>query len=488
MKTNQMYKHSALLLRMYLLSLVLALGACASQPLFKKVGPEFNVNTLRDSPSSTQAKKWFAALPAPHGASTASMAMWWSQLNDSVLDDLIASAQIQSPSISASLLRVQQARNGMAQVDAGKLPSLDASLGTSRSAFTFGGPVALRTQTQAQLLANWEIDLFGAKARETEAAAARIAARAADWHDSRVTVAAETANAYVQYRFCEQQIKVLEADSKSRDETSRLTEVAAKAGFQPMSSAAVLRASAADARRRLITQKAECQIALKGMVALTAMDEAALIKKLQPKTAILPTLKTFDVPDIPANILLQRPDIASAEFEVAAASADIGVSESAKYPRLSLSGSITPLRLMSGGNSLNATTWSIGPALSIPLFDGGRRAANSELSKQVYANAEHSYRSRVRQAVREVEEALVRIELAANRKADTETAARGFKEAFQAAQSKWQVGIGNLLELEDARRQQLAADVETGILQRDLMLAWIGLYRAAGGGWDSSTK
>jgi outer membrane protein, multidrug efflux system len=207
---------------------------------------------------------------------------------------------------------------------------------------------------------------------------------------------------------------------------------------------------------------------------------------LKAGSAQLPALKTFDIAAIPANVLSQRPDLMAAEFDVASASADIGVAEAANYPRLSLAGSIAPVRFASGGTVVNANTWSIGPSLSLPLFDGGARAASLELAKQSYAIAERLYRAKARQAVKEVEDSLVRIQVASDRQVDTDIAAKGFKDALSAAQSKWKVGIGNLLELEDARRQSLAADVELGILKRDQLLAWIGLYRAVGGGWQAT--
>jgi outer membrane protein, multidrug efflux system len=183
-------------------------------------------------------------------------------------------------------------------------------------------------------------------------------------------------------------------------------------------------------------------------------------------------------------VLSQRPDLMAAEFDVAAANADIGAAEAAKYPRLSLAGSIAPVRFSSAGTTLNINTWSIGPSLSLPLFDGGLRKANYELAKQSYLIAERLYRAKARQAVKEVEESLLRIQVVNDRQTDTDIAAKGFKDALSAAQSKWKVGVGNLLELEDARRQSLAADVELGILKRDQLLAWIGLYRAVGGGWQ----
>ena len=343
----------------------------------------------------------------------------------------------------------------------------------------------MRTQIQGQLQSSWEIDLFGKRFREREASLARANARVADWHDGRVSVAAEVANSYVQYRFCEQQIGVLAADAKSRDETSRLTDLASNAGFQPPATAAVLRAGAADARRRLIVQKGDCAIALKSMVALTAIPEAILVQKLQPGSAQLPALLSFQIDRIPAQVLAQRPDLWAAELDLAAASADIGAAQAARYPRLSLIGSIGPLRFVSGGTVINATTWSFGPSISFPLFDGGKSLANIEISKTGYAAALSAYRAKTFVAVKEVEQALVHIATANERQTDTQIAAKGFKDSLNASSAKWKAGIGSLLELEDARRQSLAADVELGILKRDLLIAWIGLYRAAGGGWTA---
>jgi outer membrane protein, multidrug efflux system len=461
--------------------LIAGLSGCAGVLPLVKPGPEFDPAKATE----VMATKWYASsAKVPHNADQKNLLNWWAQLGDPLLLELIQAAQINSATASQASIRLAQARNGLAQVDASALPSLDASGSFSRSAVTFGGPVAIRSQTQAQLLSSWELDLFGARYRESQSAIAKVKARQADWHDARVSLAADIANLYVQYRFCEQQVLVLEADLKSRAETARLTDIAAKAGFQPLSNAAVLRASAADASRRVISQRTECAIAVKSLVALTAFDEDILIGKLADKKAQIPPPVTFSIATVPAAALSQRPDLMAAEFDLASASADIGVAESAKYPRLSLSGGVGPLRLSSGGMSISATTWSIGPSLSLPIFDGGKRQANSQLAKESYIATEQIYRAKARQAIKEVEEALLKVALADQRQADTEIAAKGFKDALIASQSKWQVGIGSLLELEEARRQSLAADVEIGVLARDKLLAWIGLYKAVGGDWN----
>ena len=114
---------------------------------------------------------------------------------------------------------------------------------------------------------------------------------------------------------------------------------------------------------------------------------------------------------MPADVLAQRPDVFSAGRDVAAASAEVGSAQAARYPRLALSGSIGAAQARALGTTVTLDTWSIGPlSLSLPLFDGGRRAANVEAAQARYDEAAALYRAKVRQAVREVEEALVNLQ------------------------------------------------------------------------------
>jgi multidrug efflux system outer membrane protein len=137
-----------------------------------------------------------------------------------------------------------------------------------------------------------------------------------------------------------------------------------------------------------------------------------------------------------------------------------------------------------GGVNTDAQTWSIGPvAVTLPLFDGGRRAANVDAAKARYDEAVTLYSARVRQAVREVEQALVNLDSARLRMEDANTAADGYRASFVATQARYSSGLGSLVELEDARRTSLAAETALVNLQRERIAAWIALYRAVGGGW-----
>jgi outer membrane protein, multidrug efflux system len=438
---------------------------------------------LQRPPASTPAElpaQWHA--PLPHNGTVADLRVWWQQLNDPLLVELIEAAQTASPTVASAKSRIAQARATRIGAGAALLPTLDATASAIRG--NNQPPAPLATTVQAGLQTAWEIDLFGGNSAAAEAAQARLQGASAGWHDARVSVAAETANAYLGLRTCERQLAVARNDAKSRAETARLTDLSMQAGFTAPGTAALARASAAEGSARATQQQAQCDLEVKSLVALSAIPETPLRQKLaQPFTEPLQTVN-LGVASVPASVLAQRPDVYQAELEVAAASADVGSARAQRFPRLTLSGSIAAGRVRIGGTDTDGTTWAIGPlAVSLPIFDGGKRAANVDAAQARYEEASALYAARVRQAVREVEEALVNLESARMRGEDARVAAEGYRASFTAAEARWRSGIGSLVELEDARRTLLAAETALVGLQRERASAWVALYRALGGGW-----
>ncbi len=423
---------------------------------------------------------WYGTLP--HDGMLVDLTRWWQQFDDPLLVQLIESAQTASPTVATARSRIGQARATRAAASAALLPTLDAQASASRG--NSQPPLPLTTTLQAGLQAGWEADLFGGNRDTLQAAQSRLDAADASWHDARVSVAAETAVSYLDLRICERQLDVATRDAASRGETSRLAELTARAGFTAPASAALAQASAAEGSARKNQQRAQCDVDVKALVALSAVTEPELRRQLatpwqEPGPSVL-----LPVLALPARVLAQRPDIYQAEREVAAASADIGSAQAQRYPRLGLTGTLGAGIVRVGGASTDLQTWSIGPlALTLPLFDGGRRAANVDAAQVRYEEAASLYTSRVRQAVREVEEALVKLESARLRMEDARTAVAGFRLFFSAAEARYRSGLGSLVELEDARRTALAAETALVDLQRVRVAAWISLYRAIGGGW-----
>jgi NodT family efflux transporter outer membrane factor (OMF) lipoprotein len=249
----------------------------------------------------------------------------------------------------------------------------------------------------------------------------------------------------------------------------------------------VARARAAEGSNRYLTQRASCDVNVKVLVALTALPEAELRQKLAsgvaPAEAVAPAMA---ITALPANTLNQRPDVFTAEREVTAASAEVGNAQAQRYPRLTLSGSVGIANFRSGGENTKTDTWTIGPlSVSVPIFDAGRRRANVDAAAARYDYAVASYRSTVRQAVSELEQALVNLDGTAARATDAQTALDGYRVNFTAVEDRYKNGMASLFELEDARRTRLAAEQTVINLQRERSAAWVALYRAAGGGWSA---
>ena len=428
------------------------------------------------------APAWQA--PLPHQGSVAGLTDWWQAQGDPLLVELITAAQAVSPSVAQSLARIEAARANQALARSALLPNLGAQASASRGVSQPN--IALATTTQVGLQAAWELDLVGANRAVSHAALANLEGTQALWHDARVSVAAEVANLYYSLATCTRLLALAQRDTASRSETARLTGINAQAGFLAPSMAALARASAADGQSRVTQQRAQCDIDTKALVALSALPEPLLRQKLALAQVDKALVAPLSVASVPAQVISQRPDVFAAERDVVVASAQVGSAQAQRLPRLSLNGAIGALRVSSGaGPDQNLSTWSFGPlAVSLPLFDGGQRVAAVKSAQASYEASVVVYRSKVRQAVREVEEALVTLHSTEARTLDAQVATQGYAESLAATQSRFSQGLASLVELEDARRNALAAESAQLALGLERQRAWVALYRALGGGFE----
>lgn len=443
--------------------------------------------SLPPTPTAAPPPAWQAPMPGEavlaHEGKLVALTDWWRRQDDPLLLDLIAAAQSVNTSIASARARLAQANAERIAAGAAGRPTVDA-VGSAqrRSAFP---PLPGGNIYQGVVQASWEIDLFGANRLAQEAARLRVAGAEAGWHEARVSVAAEVAGQYYQLRACRQLADIRAADARSRAETARLTRLAADAGFQSPANASLARASAADGNAQWQQQRAQCDVDVKVLVMLSGMAEPDLRARLARQPPSLAFAAVPAIATLPAATLAQRPDVFAAASRVAAASREVGSVDAQRYPRLSLAGNIGRARFESGGQSLNLSSWSIGPLqLTVPVYDAGRRRASLDAARARYQEAASRYREVVRGAVREVEEALVQLDSTARRRDEAQAALEGFRHFFEATRQRYEAGLASLLELEEARRNRFAAETGLVVLERDRIGAWIALYRAAGGGWS----
>lgn len=432
-------------------------------------------------PQIATSSSWVAPVPKAVGAST--LAGWWQRFDDPVLLRLQEQAAASSPTLDQAVARILQARATLDTNRAQGAPSLNAGASYTEAGqrMSTGGQsvqfVAGGFQPSAD--ASWTLDLFGKIRRNNQAARARIAARGYDLADAQIALAAEVADDYVQYRGCEQLADLYDQQAQSQGETARLTRISQQAGFTAPADAELTDASAASVRASYTDQVAQCDLLVKSLTSLTGADEAALRATLAPGKAKLPMPAMLSVTSLPADLVRQRPDIASSERELAASSAEIGAATADLYPSLSLSGSI------SSGSGL--TQWSFGPSLSVPILDGGKARAGVRSARAAYDLQFATYRESVRTGILEVEQALVRLQSARARDADLARSAQGYTASFTAIDRQRQVGSVSMIDRESARRNALDAQRTLVSLRLTQVRELISLYTALGGGWDAAT-
>ncbi len=451
-------------------SALLALSACSSTSLLPP-----------SSVSASMAESWQA--PLPHQGNLGTLSQWWQQQGDPFLVELIEAAQALSPTVANALSRIEDARAKQATAYSSLVPNLSAQASATRGVTQPQVPAA--TTLQGGLQASWELDLVGANRAVNNAATAQVEGSRAQWHDARVSVAAEVANLYYAQSSCLQLMEIAKQDTASQRETARLVDINTKAGFTGASVAALARASAADSNSQLLQQSTQCDINTKALVALTGIAEPELRKKQAVAFAQPIKATPLAVASVPAQTIAQRPDIFTAERDVVVAAATVGNARAQRYPRLSLNGSIGAMRVSGGGMEQNETTWSFGPlAISVPIYDGGQRVAAVKSSEAAYQASLASYQAKVRQAVREVEEALITLYSTEARESDAQTATQGYTASRDATQARYDQGLASLIELEEARRLALSAQSAQVTLQLQRNQAWVALYRASGGGFE----
>ncbi len=460
-----------------------SLTSCTVGPNYQKPTP-VNIGIEDD---------WHVKLP--HDGELKNLSRWWWQFNDPAMTSLIEYAENNNPSIDKAIGTVREARANLRIQKASQLPNLQgsASLTRAENGTSFGGSASetvtttgnnQQTTDSVSLDASWEIDLFGKIRRGVEASRANLASAEFSWHDARVSLAAEVANAYINLRQCEVLVNVYETELDSNLETNRLTNLKVSAGFVPPSDQMQTEAAIAENETKLETQKSNCAQYVNELVALTSMSYTEVEQLLTSGSQQIPLPPTEGVPAIPAVTISQRPDVAATERLLNAASANIGVAIAKRLPSISLSGAIGITAI----SSQSYNTWSFGPSLSLPIFDAGSGEANVEAARAKYDQALATYHSQVLNAVQEVENALVRVDSITRREISAEKAEDRYSRYFASIQQKYQLGAASLLDLEQVRRTLLSSREQLAAAKLERSAAWVALYKAAGGGWQPITN
>jgi NodT family efflux transporter outer membrane factor (OMF) lipoprotein len=468
------------------------------------VGPNY-------SPPETAVPPAFAApqsAPAPGAA--IDPARWWTAFGDPLLDELVIRALKDNPDITIAASRVRQAR--LQEIAAGAVgkPTVNASGNVSHVEFSKNagfaslarlfsgggsgsgsgstGGVALPgsgiTTYALGFDASWELDLFGGGRRGVEAAAARADAATWSQRDAAVTLAAEVAQAYFALRLDQDQLAIGEQELTRERRAQEIAAHVAQVGLSPQVDVSRQRAALTTLEARLQPVRADAQMRLHSLGILVGAQPESLLGELQqqlPALGVAPVIPA----GLPSDLLRRRADVRAAERQLAAATADIGVAVADLYPKFSLTGVVQLLSASLGNLFSTDSIQATGSAgVSFPLLDWGRREATVGMRREDRIQAYARYQQTVLGALRDVEDALVRIDAERARNATLRRAVEDTARVAHGVDAQFRTGLVAQDILLTAENQALVAREQLAASDAQLRQDTASLFKAIGGGWS----
>lgn len=468
-------------------------------------GPDYNGPPATASDAVQRGS--FVRAGNPALTHTPGLARWWEELRDPLLTRLVEDALAYSPTLDQATARIREAQAQLRQQRAGQLPSVGAmatylradlpgvgigttgtengeETGASASGETSGGANSSLNFYNLGLSASWEPDLFGGLRRGVEQSRATIGARTADLADAQVSLSAQVAQAYVNLRDVQERIRLNAASTRLQQQQLDLTRQREGRGTASRLDLERLQNQLEGTQADAIPLGAQRDEYLNQLAVLTGRTPGTLDATLDTVAAI--PLPPAAVPiGNPAALIAHRPDVRSAERQLAASTASIGVNKAKELPGIRFMG-----LLGLGGTSpgdvfdLDNLTTLIAPSLNWSFLDFGRNRAATRVSEAQRDQAEATYRRAVLEALGDAETALSRF---GNTRAQLSQLARAEATATRAATLNRQrvtAGTSTLIDQLDIERQRLSAAIAVAQAKAQLTQSYIAVNKALGLGWS----
>jgi efflux transporter, outer membrane factor (OMF) lipoprotein, NodT family len=452
------------------------------------VGPDYKRPEATRIPSAYAGatNRWKISEPRAH----IPKGNWWEVFDDPELNRLEEEAAAANQQLKAGFARFEEARAITDVTRAGLFPHIAVSATATRERSSANQPSALTGATAGHgstfndfsvpFMLSYELDLWGRVRRGVQSARAQEQASADDLAALRLIIEAEVAADYFTLRSLDAELAIVQASVEVFGKSLELTRNRRATGIVSDLDVAQAETVFRTARAQLPAislQRAQFQHALAALIGKAASNFEVPEQVLKIAPPIIP-------PDLPSELLERRPDIASAERHMAAANANIGVAKAAFFPTVRLNG-------LAGFESVSASSlfdwesrfWSLGPSLTLPIFQGGELRAGLRLAKATYDENVANYRQTVLTAFREVEDNLSAQNLLASQYDEQINALRAANRQLDIANERYRDGLVTYLEVATAQNNSLSLERTTVQLRGQQLVAAVTLVKALGGGW-----
>ncbi|MDF3130000.1 efflux transporter outer membrane subunit [Kiritimatiellaeota bacterium B1221] len=456
-------------------SSVLLLGACTLGPDYEK--PETHLET--PWAESFEEKVSQEAIEQK----------WWERFEDPILEGYILQAMQENRDLRAAEARIQQARALRRETKADFYPTLDAEGGHTRqrnSASTTGEDSSRTSSSyQAGLNASWEIDIFGGTRRAGEASDARLQMTVEEKRAVRLLVLAEVARNYYDVRGVQKRMEITKQNIALQNQTFQLVNQLLQLGEASEFDLVRARGQLQATQSQLPELDAELKAGiyrlsvLLGQVPSTLLAEMTAAKPLPAPPELVPVGQLSD-------ILRRRPDIRTAERELAAATADVGVATADLFPRFVLLGSIgRTSNSLDGLRDSPNNRFGFSQFVQWPLFQGGQIRAQIQAEEAEVDEALALYEQTILEALADVEISLIQYLRELDKKLILQQARKSRQRSVELAQARFNLGEEDFLSVLDAERELTEAEDDLVDSEIQSMLRLITLYTALGGGWEA---
>ncbi len=452
------------------------------------VGPNYHRPDVPLAPAWKEQPPWRAATPQD----TLPKGTWWSIFGDDELSQYEVQALKANQTIESARNQLEQARASARITQSGLFPQMSAGFLAQRSRSSANAPSAsgavLPAVTQNTFSVpfnlSWEADVFGGIRRSVESSNALYQSSAAALENVRLVVTSELAVDYFSLRELDSEISVVDSAVRYQERALQLVNNrhagGVASGLDVAQQETQLNATKTQATL-LRRQRAQFEHAIAALVGIPASTFTVAAKPLVVAPPTIPQ-------GLPSDVLERRPDVAQSEREVAAQNAQIGVAKSAFFPSIGILGS-------GGFNSRNVGSlvsapsafWALGANVAETVLSGGRRKAQLDFAKSAYGASVANYRQNVLTAFQEVEDGLSGLGVLAQAAETQQQAVDAAQRALKIANDRYVGGLVTYLDVITAEQVLLDNQrLATQLLGQRLVTS-VGLIKALGGGWDSSS-
>lgn len=465
---------------------MIVMGACTLQAC-AWLGPDFAPQREDWTADWHSAALEQASVPQPQP----DMRQWWRIFADPALDRLIAEADAHNAGLRIAGLRVMEARAQLGIAQSGRFPQLQQAgadvVYANRHESGGRNPANSRFwQFSAGFDIGWELDFWGRFGRAIESADAAYFAARANHDDVLVLLHAQIAETYYALRTAQVRLRIAHENARLQQRSYRITERLFRGGETDELDLQQARTQYLGTLSTIPEFEGQILRTRNALAVLIGRPPGALPDLPAPaaQEGLIPLIDRAVLQDVPANLLLRRPDVRAAELRIASQSALIGVALAELYPSLTLLGSIGWSASTLGGTP-NSLAFVGGPSLRWNVFDHGRIRNNVRVQDARLQQLIVSYQDSVRQAAREADDAASGLIKALERDAILRDAALAARRSLTLASALYREGYSDFQRVLDAQRA-LAAQQDAYVVNRASGVSnLIAIYKALGGGWHS---